>query len=129
MRIDTDIIKEAADSRIVICRKLEENLKEFDKIIKEFRTYDELEEICLQGQNIYEGIIRDIRMIRQTGTALHSIARICEDTEKRIAAIPDNAGFIRTREEGIINNLNPLRPVYERVIKGESLNIGKGEDN
>ena len=116
MRVDTDILKEAADSRVKICKRLEDRSLELQRLS--------------QARDINAGLIKDILRIRQMGIALHSISRIYEDGEKLIADHSDGTGFIiKGRELGILNDLEPLRASYERVVSGDSLrNIG-GEES
>lgn len=129
MRVDTEILKEAADSRALICKKLEERSLELQRMIKELESYDDLEQICNDAREINACLIRDILRIRQTGFALHSISRIYEDGEKLITDHSDGAGFIiKGRELGILNDLEPLRASYERVVRGDNLQKEGGED-
>ena len=108
MRVDTDILKEAADSRVKICKKLENRSLELQRLIKELETYDGLDDICTMAREINACLIKD----------------------KLIADHSDGTGFIiKGRELGILNDLEPLRSSYERIVRGDKLqNIG-GEDN
>lgn len=130
MRVDTDILKEAAYSRVKICKRLEDRSLELQRLIKELESYEGFDDICSQARDINAGLIKDILRIRQMGIALHSISRIYEDGEKLIADHSDGTGFIiKGRELGILNDLEPLRASYERVVSGDSLrNIG-GEES
>lgn len=129
MRVDTDILKEAADSRVKICKKLENRSLELQRLIKELETYDGLDDICSMAREINACLIKDILMIRQTGIALHSISRIYEDGEKLIADHSDGTGFIiKGRELGILNDLEPLRSSYERIVRGDKLQNVGGEE-
>ena len=102
MRVDTDILKEAADSRVKICKRLEDRSLELQRLIKELESYEGFDDICSQARDINAGLIKDILRIRQMGIALHlglsSLKiledRLCDETKEYIPKIQSRLGYL-----------------------------------
>lgn len=130
MRVNTEVLIEAADEYKPLCRQLEKDINELEYMQKELNAHADLAELCLRLTKLQERLEKELAGIRQMGTALHNIARIYDGAEVLIADHSDGSGFrIKVREQSQITDLKPLRESYTRAICGENLLDGETRDN